>query len=188
MSVISLCVLACALAMDAFAVSLCKGFSVKHLQFKHYIIVGIYFGGFQALMPAIGYFIGAEFGSFIQQIDYIIAFVLLALIGLKMIKESQDKHQDNDTNLNQFGFKPMILLAIATSIDALAVGVSLAFLDVNMPLSITLIGVITFVFCVIALKIGNVFGIFLKDKAELFGGIVLIALGLKIFIEHFLES
>lgn len=169
----SLIFLSCALGMDAFAVSLCKGFSVKKLHLKHYLIVGIYFGGFQALMPTIGYFIGITFAS----------FILLSLIGLKMIKESLE-NENCDSNANQFGFKTMLALAIATSIDALAVGVSFAFLNVNLLLAIFLIGIITFILCIIALKIGNKFGIYLKNKAELLGGLVLIILGVKILIEH----
>ncbi|HEH4075945.1 TPA: manganese efflux pump, partial [Campylobacter jejuni] len=162
----SLIFLSCALGMDAFAVSLCKGFSVKKLHLKHYLIVGIYFGGFQALMPTIGYFIGITFASFIASIDHWIAFILLSLIGLKMIKESLE-NENCDSNANQFGFKTMLSLAIATSIDALAVGVSFAFLNVNLLLAIFLIGIITFILCIIALKIGNKFGIYLKNKAEL---------------------
>ncbi|TKX30786.1 manganese efflux pump MntP [Campylobacter estrildidarum] len=183
MDYISLIFLSCALAMDAFAVSLCKGFSVKKLNLKHYFIVGIYFGGFQALMPAFGYIIGISFASFVASIDHWIAFILLGLIGLKMIKESFEG-ENCDTNANQFGFKIMLALAIATSIDALAVGVSFAFLDVNLLVSILLIGLITFLFCALALKIGNQFGVFLKNKAEFLGGAVLIVLGIKILIEH----
>ncbi|EKK5707750.1 manganese efflux pump [Campylobacter jejuni] len=179
----SLIFLSCALGMDAFAVSLCKGFSVKKLHLKHYLIVGIYFGGFQALMPTIGYFIGITFASFIASIDHWIAFILLSLIGLKMIKESLE-NENCDSNANQFGFKTMLALAIATSIDALAVGVSFAFLNVNLLLAIFLIGIITFILCIIALKIGNKFGIYLKNKAELLSGLVLIILGVKILIEH----
>ncbi|MFQ6342761.1 manganese efflux pump MntP family protein [Campylobacter sp. VTCC 70190] len=179
----SLIFLSCALGMDAFAVSLCKGFSVKKLHLKHYFIVGIYFGGFQALMPTIGYFIGIAFASFIASIDHWIAFALLSLIGLKMIKESFGD-ENCDTNANQFGFKTMSALALATSIDALAVGISFAFLKVNLFLAVFLIGLITFILCMLALKIGNQFGIHLKNKAELLGGVVLIILGVKILIEH----
>ncbi len=183
MNLISLILLACALAMDAFSVSLCKGFGVKHITFKHYIIVGVYFGGFQALMPMIGYVIGVEFGGFVEHIDHWIAFVLLGIIGLKMIKESREGNSCENIS-NQFGVKTMLLLAIATSIDAFAIGITLAFLNANILFSIFLIGTITFFFCIVALKIGNTFGVFLKDKAELCGGIVLIALGVKILIEH----
>ncbi|EAI0690176.1 TPA: manganese efflux pump [Campylobacter coli] len=187
MDLYSLIFLSCALAMDAFAVSLCKGFSVKKLNLRHYVITGAYFGGFQALMPAIGYVIGITFASFIASIDHWIAFVLLSLIGLKMIKESFED-ESCDTNSNQFGFKIMFALAIATSIDALAIGVSFAFLKVNLFLALFLIGSITFVLCAVALEIGNKFGTRFKNKAEFLGGIVLIALGIKILIEHLFFS
>ncbi|MCW1359948.1 manganese efflux pump MntP family protein [Campylobacter sp. CCS1377] len=183
MDILSLIFLACALAMDAFAVSLCKGFSVKKLQIRHYLIVSCYFGGFQALMPLIGYFIGISFSDFVKFIDHWIAFILLGLIGAKMIKEALED-ESCDTNSNQFGAKIMLGLAIATSIDALAIGVSFAFLKVNLILALLLIGFITFMFCLLALKIGNTFGIYLKSKAEFFGGAVLILLGFKILIQH----
>ncbi|EAI3920769.1 manganese efflux pump [Campylobacter upsaliensis] len=175
MNFLELVLLSCALAMDAFAVSLCKGFSVKTLTLRHYLLVGIYFGGFQALMPALGFLIGVSFSSFIQKIDHWIAFILLVFIGFKMIKESYS---------NDFHFKTMLSLAIATSIDALAVGVSFAFLEVSLALALFLIASITFIFCIIALKIGNCFGTHLKGKAELLGGSVLILLGFKILISH----
>ncbi|TQR32470.1 hypothetical protein DMB92_05065 [Campylobacter sp. MIT 99-7217] len=183
MDITSLFILACALSMDAFAVSLCKGFSVERLKFKHYMIVGVYFGGFQALMPVIGYFFGISFASFVEQIDHWIAAILLSIIGLKMIKESRQK-EACDTNSNEFGFKIMLGLAVATSIDALAVGVSFAFLKVNLWLCVLFIGVITFIFAGFGLKIGNKFGIKFKSKAEFLGGLVLVLLGLKILLEH----
>lgn len=183
MDITSLFFLSCALAMDSFAVSLCKGFSVKNLQVKHYILTGCYFGGFQALMPAIGYFVGVSFKPFVQAIDHWIAFVLLTFLGIKMIKEGfEDEKCRSDSN--QFGFRVMLSLSIATSIDALAVGVSFAFLNVNLALALFLIGSITFIFCVFALKIGNRFGIYFKSKAEFLGGAVLVFLGFKILIEH----
>ncbi|EAI3389204.1 TPA: manganese efflux pump [Campylobacter coli] len=187
MDLYSLILLSCALAMDAFAVSLCKGFSVKKLNLRHYVITGAYFGGFQALMPAIGYVIGITFASFIASIDHWIAFILLSLIGLKMIKESFE-NENCDTNSNQFGFKIMFALAVATSVDALAIGVSFAFLDVNLFLALFLIGSITFILCAIALEIGNKFGTRFKNKAEFLGGAVLIILGIKILIEHLFFS
>lgn len=187
MDILSLLFLSFALAMDAFAVSLCKGFGIKKLKFKHYMIVGVYFGGFQALMAALGYFAGVTFASFVASVDHWIAFILLSFIGLKMIKESFEA-ESCDNNANQFGFKTMLALAIATSIDALAVGVSFAFLNFDLLLALFLIGFITFMLCIIALKIGNQFGIYLKNKAELFGGTVLIILGLKILIEHLFFS
>lgn len=183
MDIFSLILLSFALAMDAFAVSLCKGFSVKKLEFKHYFITGIYFGGFQALMPALGYVLGISFESFVKQVDHWIAFILLGLIGAKMIKEGLE-NDACDSNANNFEAKIMFALALATSIDAFAVGVSFAFLSVNLILALFLIGSITFIACVFALKIGNRFGLFFKNKAEILGGIVLILLGLKILITH----
>lgn len=151
--------LSCALAMDAFAVSLCKSFSVKTLTLRHYFLVGFIL---VALMPALGFLIGVSFSSFIQKIDHWIAFILLVFIGFKMIKESFEK----ESYSNDFHFKTMLSLAIATSIDALAVGVSFAF-QVSLTLALFLIASITFIFCIIALKIGNCFGTHLKGKAEL---------------------
>lgn len=190
MGLLSVVFLACALAMDAFAVSLCKGFGVKKLEIKHYLIVGIYFGGFQALMPALGYLLGAAFAHFVAQIDHYIAFVLLVLVGAKMIKES---FESQENACEPFEFKTMLALAVATSIDALAVGVSFAFVEfsnINVWYSIAIIGIITFFICVLGLKIGHklgcesAFGSKLGKKAELIGGVVLIALGVKILIEH----
>ena len=186
MNLLELILLSCALAMDAFAVSLCKGFSVKTPTIKHYFIVGAYFGGFQALMPLLGFFIGISFSSFIQKIDHWIAFVLLVFIGIKMIKEGFEN--ESCPSDDGFHFKTMLSLAIATSIDALAVGVSFAFLQVSLILALFLIGSITFIFCIMALKIGSRFGIYLKSKAEFLGGGVLILLGFKILITHLWQS
>ena len=191
MGLFSVLFLACALAMDAFAVSLCKGFSTRRLEFKHYLIVGAYFGGFQALMPSLGYLIGGSFAEFIGEIDHWIAFVLLAFVGIKMIKESFER-QSYDTN-KQFEFKTMLALAVATSIDALAIGVSFAFVEfsgINVWQAIIIIGIITFIICALGLKIGyklgsdNPFGAKLGKKAEFIGGLVLIILGVKILVEH----
>ncbi|EGK8048389.1 manganese efflux pump [Campylobacter lari] len=183
MDILSLIVLSFALAADAFAVSLCKGFSAKKLKLKHYLIVGLYFGGFQALMPAIGYILGSSFGSFVEKIDHWIAFILLSIIGGKMIQESFKKDSCKE-NSNLFDFKTMIALAIATSIDALAVGVSFAFLKVDLFIALLCIGAITFIMCILALKIGNKFGTYLKSKAEFLGGTILILLAVKILFEH----
>ncbi|MBF7044365.1 manganese efflux pump MntP [Campylobacter volucris] len=183
MDILSLIILSFALAADAFAVSLCKGFSVKELKLKHYLIVGLYFGGFQALMPAIGYILGSSFGSFVEKIDHWVAFVLLSIIGGKMIKESLEKDHCKE-NSNLFDFKTMIALGVATSIDALAVGVSFAFLKVNLLIALLSIGLITFIMCVLALKIGNKFGTYLKNKAEFIGGAILIFLAIKILLDH----
>lgn len=182
MSVIELLVLALGLSMDAFAVSICKGLSVPKLQAKHCLICGVYFGGFQALMPLIGWALGIRFQSMITNIDHWIAFVLLAVIGANMIKESFSKEEECPDA--SFGFKTMLTLAVATSIDALAVGVTFAFLDVSIVPAVLLIGATTFVCSAVGVKIGNVFGNRFQSKAEFFGGLVLIAIGLKILIEH----
>lgn len=182
MGVIELLVLALGLSMDAFAVSICKGLSVSKLQAKHCLICGVYFGGFQALMPLIGWALGIRFQSMITNIDHWIAFVLLAVIGANMIKESFSKEEECPDA--SFGFKTMLTLAVATSIDALAVGVTFAFLDVNIVPAVLLIGVTTFVCSAVGVKIGNVFGNRFQSKAEFLGGLVLIAIGLKILIEH----
>lgn len=181
MDLSSLIILACALAMDSFAVSLSKGFSVEKLHLKHYITTGVLFGGFQAVMPVIGFVLGIGFASFIAKIDHWVAFGLLSFLGVKMLKESfAEKTCDN----NHFDLTTMLALAFATSIDALAVGVSFAFLQVNLILAVILIGFITCIFCIFALKIGNSFGLYLQNKAEFAGGVILILLGFKILLEH----
>ena len=182
MGVIELLVLALGLSMDAFAVSICKGLSVPKLQAKHCLICGVYFGGFQALMPLIGWALGIRFQSMITNIDHWIAFALLAGIGANMIKESFSKEEECPDA--SFGFKTMLTLAVATSIDALAVGVTFAFLDVSIVPAVLLIGATTFVCSAVGVKIGNVFGNRFQSKAEFLGGLVLIAIGLKILIEH----
>ena len=183
MSILEILLLGIGLSMDAFAVSICKGLSTKKLQIKHYLIIGAWFGGFQALMPTIGYFLGSTFEQYITAFDHWVAFVLLAAIGANMIKESFSK-EESETN-SSFAFKPMLLMALATSIDALAVGITFALLpDVNVPLAVCLIGVTTFVCSAAGLKIGNLFGLRYKAKAELAGGIILILIGLKILLEH----
>lgn len=181
MGIIEIIFISISLAMDAFAVSICKGMSVKDIKIKHYLIAGGYFGGFQALMPLIGYLLGINFQDLIVSIDHWIAFILLGIIGINMIKES---FGDEENVNNSFSFKEMLPLAIATSIDALAVGITFAFLKVNILLAISLIGIITFVISAIGIKMGKLFGDKLKNKAELFGGVVLILIGLKILLEH----
>ena len=182
MGVAELLLLSIGLAMDAFAVSVCKGISMKKMNWKKAIIIGLYFGGFQALMPTIGYFLGSAFQSLITSIDHWIAFILLGIIGGGMIKES---FEDDKENVNDdVGFKTMIILAIATSIDALAVGITFAFFNVNLILAVSLIGIITFIISVIGTKIGNRFGDKYERKAEMVGGIILIFLGIKILLEH----
>ena len=173
--------------MDAFAVSVCKGLAMPKCTFKKAAIVGLWFGGFQALMPAIGYILGAQFQEAIASIDHWIAFVLLALIGGNMIHEALDNDEEEaDASLD---VKPMFLLAVATSIDALAIGITFAFLKVNIIPAVCFIGIVTFIISFAGVKIGNVFGARYKNKAEIVGGIILILLGLKILLEHlgFLE-
>lgn len=182
MSIIELFILAVGLSMDAFAVSICKGLSVSRLRPRHAIIAGAWFGGFQALMPLIGWALGRQFESFIKSVDHWIAFALLAVIGANMIREAL-KNEEEELN-DSFSFKVMLPLAIATSIDALAVGVTFAFLSVSIVPAILLIGVTTFAFSAAGIKIGNVFGAKYKSKAEFVGGVILILLGIKILIEH----
>lgn len=182
MGIIELLILSIGLGMDAFAVAICKGISMKKMNWKKACIIGLYFGGFQALMPIIGFFLGSAFENIITNIDHWIAFVLLLIIGGKMIKESFDKKCE-DCN-DDITFKTMIVLAIATSIDALAIGITFAFFKVNLILAITLIGIITFILSVIGTKIGNRFGNKFEKIAEVIGGIILILLGIKILLEH----
>ena len=183
MSILEILLLGIGLSMDAFAVSICKGLSTKQLQIKHYLIIGAWFGGFQALMPTIGYFLGSTFEQYITAFDHWVAFVLLAAIGANMIKESFSK-EESETNAS-FAFKTMLLMALATSIDALAVGITFALLpDVNVPLAVCLIGITTFLCSAAGLRVGNLFGLRYKAKAELAGGIILILIGLKILLEH----
>lgn len=182
MSIVELFILAVGLSMDAFAVSICKGLSLGKINWKHMAIAGAWFGGFQALMPLVGYFLGRSFSEFVSNFSHWIAFALLAIIGGNMIKEALDKGEDEDRNASM-KFKAMLLLAIATSIDALAVGVTFAFLDVAIVPAILFIGVVTFVFSAAGIKIGSLFGTKYKSKAELVGGIILVLLGIKILLE-----
>lgn len=182
MGIIELIVLSIGLAMDAFAVSICKGLSMPRMKWKNAIIIGLYFGYFQALMPALGYLLGVNFQDRISNIDHWVAFILLAVIGINMIKEAISK--DNDVHNDSIKFKDMIILSIATSIDALAVGITFAFLNVNLILAISLIGIITFIISVLGVKVGNIFGDKYEKKAEFAGGIILILLGIKILLEH----
>ena len=181
MSIIDLFILAVGLSMDAMAVSICKGLSVQKLKFHHALITGLYFGGFQAAMPLLGYFLGRQFSSYIESIDHWIAFILLALIGGNMIKESFGKEEECNCS---FCPKAMIPMAIATSIDALAVGVTFAFLNVSIIPAVSLIGVITFSLSAVGVYIGHLFGSRFKAKAERIGGIVLILMALRILLEH----
>lgn len=175
-------VIAVGLSMDAFAVSICKGLSVPQMKYRHCLITGLYFGSFQALMPLTGYILGTGFSSMIERIDHWIAFVLLLLIGLNMVKESRECCEENlDAS---FTFQVMLPLAIATSIDALAVGVTFAFLKVDIIPAVLFIGIITFTLSAFGVKLGNTVGAKYKSKAELAGGIVLIVMGCKILLEH----
>lgn len=180
MGILELFILAVGLSMDAFAVSVCKGLSLGKIKPKHMCIAGAWFGGFQALMPLIGYFLGSFFAEMIEKYDHWVAFVLLAIIGGNMIKESFGKDEKVDSSMD---VKSMLLLAIATSIDALAVGVTFAFLQVQIVPAVSFIGVITFIFSAVGVKIGSLFGTKYKSKAELFGGIVLVLIGIKILLE-----
>ena len=182
MGLLELFVIAVGLSMDAFAVSICKGLSVRELKPKHALTVGVYFGGFQMLMPLIGFALGVRFQSSITSIDHWIAFVLLGLIGANMIRESRE--QDEENLSDSFSFGTMLPLAVATSIDALAVGVTFAFLQVSILPAVCFIGATTFVLSCIGIKIGHVFGLKYKSRAELFGGAVLILMGIKILLEH----
>lgn len=184
MGIIELLLIAIGLAMDAFAVSVCKGLATQKLKPKHYLITGLWFGGFQALMPTIGYFLGSTFEQYITSVDHWIAFVLLSIIGGNMIKESFSKEVENCDDC--FAVKTMLIMAIATSIDALAVGITFAFMIktvAHLIFAVASIGVITFALSALGIKIGNVFGTRYKSKAELAGGIILILIGLKILLE-----
>lgn len=183
MSIIELLLIAMGLSMDAFAVSIGKGLSVCHLRPRHSMSVGLWFGGFQAMMPLIGYALGASFASLVSDYDHWIAFVLLGIIGANMIKEAFSKEEKSDPD---FSFKTMLIMAIATSIDALAIGVSFAFLGVNILTAAIVIGITTFLFSVAGIKIGNLFGCRYKSKSEFIGGVVLIIIGTKILMEHLL--
>ena len=182
MDLLTLLTLAVGLAMDAFAVSICKGLAMREKVLKKGIIVGLWFGGFQALMPTIGFFLGTQFKDQITSIDHWIAFVLLGLIGINMVKEalSNDEEQAD----HSIAVKEMFMLAVATSIDALAVGITIAFLNVHIVSAASMIGVCTFLISFAGVKIGNIFGTKYKSKAELAGGIILILLGFKILFEH----
>ena len=181
MTILELFILAVGLSMDAMAVAICKGLSVQKLKPRHALITGLYFGGFQAGMPLIGYFLGRSFQSYIEGIDHWIAFVLLGLIGANMIKESLGEAEECNCS---FCPKAMLPMAVATSIDALAVGVTFAFLKVSIVPAVSFIGVITFTLSAAGVYIGHLFGAKFKSKAELTGGIVLVLMGLRILLEH----
>ena len=181
MTVFELFILAVGLSMDAFAVAVCKGLAIGRIKWKHVVIVGLWFGGFQALMPLIGWLLGRQLEGLIKSFDHWIAFVLLALIGANMIREAFGDEESQDSS---FSPKTMLPLAVATSIDALAVGVTFAFLDVSILPAALCIGVTTFALSVVGIRTGAVFGAKFQSKAEIAGGAVLIIMGLKILIEH----
>ncbi|MCH5343451.1 MAG: manganese efflux pump [Acetatifactor sp.] len=182
MNLLSLFLLAVGLSMDAFAVSICKGLAMRKITVKKAAIVGLWFGGFQALMPFVGYLLGRQFEGYITAIDHWIAFVLLGLIGVNMIREALSAEEESaDDSLD---IKTMFLLAVATSIDALAVGITFAFLKVDILSAVSFIGCTTFLLSAIGVKIGNVFGTKYKSKAEIAGGIILILIGTRILLEH----
>ena len=172
---------AIAVSMDAFAIAICKGLSVKRAENKHLISAGLWFGGFQALMPLIGYLLGTTFSVYIESVDHWLSLTLLSIIGANMLKESFSAAEELDSS---FSVKVMFPLALAGSIDALAVGVTFAFLKVNILLAITLIGITTFAFSAAGVKIGNRFGSKYKSKAEFVGGLMLILIGITIVLEH----
>ena len=182
MELAELLIIAVGVSMDAFAVSICKGLSVQNIRPRHAGQTALWFGGFQALMPLIGYFLGVSFADFVSSVDHWIAFILLGFIGINMIKESRST--DENASDSDFSFRTMLAMAVATSIDALAVGVSFAFLRVDIWLAVIFIGIVTAAFSMIGICIGNAFGSRFKSYSELLGGIILIGIGVKILLEH----
>lgn len=189
----TLLVLAVALSMDAFAVAVCKGLAMKQITIRKSLIVGLWFGGFQGLMPLVGYLLGTQFAGLIESVSAWIAFILLAIIGGNMIRESKSKDEDEESD--SLKFKEMLILAIATSIDALAVGITFACMPirivgsangiVNTTVGCGIIAITTCILSMIGVKVGSIFGTKYKNKAELAGGIVLVLIGMKILLEHF---
>ena len=182
MGLIELLLISVGLAMDAFAVSVGKGMTLKQVRPSHALTAGVWFGGFQGLMPIIGYFVGRSFASYVVNVDHWIAFGLLTLIGLNMIRETiwgDDEEVDGN-----FGVRTMLIMAVATSIDALAVGISMAFLDVNIWISATVICAVTLILSATGVYLGSAFGSRLGSKAGIIGGLILIAIGIKIVVEH----
>ncbi len=184
LSPLELFLLAVGLSMDAFAVSVCKGLAVERVKPRNMLACGAYFGAFQALMPLLGYLLGARFSSMIEHVDHWVAFILLGLIGFNMIREALGDGDEGDALDGSFGMKTMLLLAVATSIDALAVGVTFAFLRVRILPAVSFIGAVTFVLSALGVRLGGVFGAKWKRRAELAGGAILMLIGLKILIEH----
>ena len=172
------------LSMDAFAVAICKGLGMERINKRDALLLALFFGGFQALMPLTGYLLGSRFASYIERWDHWIAFVLLAFIGSSMIRESREQEEEEIEHGGSIRYRELFTLAVATSIDALAVGVTFAFLQVNIVPAITIIGCTTFVISIAGVYVGNVFGSRYKSRAELTGGVILILIGLKILLEH----
>lgn len=183
MNLAELFIIAVGLSMDAFAVSICKGLAMKQMNWKKAIVTGLYFGGFQAGMPLVGYLLGISFKDAITSIDHWIAFILLSIIGINMIREALSKEEE-ECPPDDMSIRTMTMLAVATSIDALAVGVTFAFLNVQIIPAISFIGIITFSLSALGVKIGHIFGVKFKSKAEFAGGLILIGMGVKILIEH----
>lgn len=184
MGTIELILLSVGLAMDAFAVAICKGLNMRRINYKNALILALFFGGFQALMPFIGWLLGKQFEQYITSVDHWIAFILLSIIGIQMIVEAFKKEDEKEEDADKLDLKEYFMLAVATSIDALAVGISLAFLNVSLVKSISFIGIITFVLSFAGVFIGNKFGVRFKKKAEIAGGVILILIALKILLEH----
>lgn len=182
MSLLELFIVAVGLAMDAFAVSICKGLSVSKVKLRHAACAGLWFGGFQALMPLIGWLLGVRFQAAIERFDHWIAFVLLGILGVNMIREA--KSGEEECCDCSFGWRAMLPMAVATSIDALAVGVTFAFLKVDIVAAVAFIGVVTFLLSAVGVRLGSVFGQKYQSAAQIFGGAVLILMGLKILLEH----
>lgn len=186
MLLIDLFLIGVGLSMDAFAVAICKGLGMHRVNWRHSIAIALFFGGFQALMPLIGYFLGSQFASFVEPVDHWIAFALLAFIGGKMLWDAF--HEDDDEQVGgeaeKLDLKELLMLAVATSIDALAVGISFAFLEVNIWEAITVIGLTTFVLSLAGVCVGNRFGARYERPSTIVGGVVLILIGLKILVEH----
>lgn len=186
MNLFELFLIAVGLSMDAFAVSVCKGLCMRKMKYGQAFVIALFFGGFQAGMPLIGWFLGKQFEQYITSVDHWIAFVLLGIIGFNMIREAvrKDDEEDQCSCDDRLKLRELLVLAIATSIDALAVGITFAFLQVSIVPAVTFIGITTFILSFAGVGIGKVFGAKYKDKAELVGGIILIAIGVKILLEH----
>ena len=187
MSLVEIFLIGIGLSMDAFAVAICQGLSMKKLNWRHSAVIALFFGGFQAMMPLLGWFLGSQFASYIQKFDHWVAFVLLAIIGFNMLREALSPDEDEDDECacgEQLDIKRLFLMAVATSIDALAVGVTFAFLEVTILPAVTVIGCTTFFLSMVGVAVGNYFGTRFKKHAEISGGAILILLGLKILLEH----